>query len=64
MILKADHGKGESPADGGAGKYTLSGNVRAGPGDGPVIKAKQAVIDLVEETITFKMDIGIDIPKK
>jgi len=64
MILKADHCKGESPAGGGAGKYTLSGNVRAGQGDGPVINAKEAVIDLVEETVTFKMDIGIEIPKK
>lgn len=64
MILKADHCKSECPAGGGGGKYTLGGNVRAMKEDGSVLYAREAVIDLAEETVTFKMDIGIDVPKK
>ena len=65
MTLKANHCKAETSAGGGGGgRYLLSGNVRAGQEDGSVINAKEAVIDLAEETVSFKMDIGIEIPKK
>ncbi len=64
MTIKADQGSAESPSDGRVRMITLNGNVRAEQRDGTVINAKEAVIDMVEETVAFKMDIGVDIPKK
>ena len=63
MTLKADQVSSESTAQGGLRMLTLKGNVRVEQKDGSVITAKEAVIDFSEETITFKMDVGIVIPK-
>jgi hypothetical protein len=62
--VRADRGIVESKPGAGPGKITLSGNVRAEEVDGTIISATEAVIDLVEETLTFKKRISLVTQEK
>lgn len=53
-VVRADHAKTESKADGTLERITFSGNIQIEGVDGTVIQATEAVINLAEESLIFK----------